>query len=403
MKAGAARAEITPEGFEPIYLAGFGMGRRATGVHAPLFASAIAIQDDSGAPVVLVSLDLVGLLKVWIDRIRLAVTETDASRVVIACTHTHAGPDTMGYWGPSILGVFPRSDGKHPGYMRWVVQTVAHCIDEAVRSMRPASAKLATFEFDPNWCRNDRNGGGLYPASVALRLSDEEGVIASVLNYASHPEALWEKNRRISPDFVGPLRDSLCADGGELVYFSGPLGAMLTPNVPENATASERERYIDELGQALAAATHDALEDAEELSGPIRHQSVDLKVSNANWRFRLLERLHLVDVNTQDGSVETTAHRVTIGESFELVTMPGELCPETGARLRELLPADHAMIVCLAEDEFGYVLEPSMFEDREYRYETSMSLGQETATTLLDGIATLLPKPEAPEETPSPE
>jgi hypothetical protein len=401
LRAGAARADITPRGFEPIYLAGFGMGRRATGVHAPLIATALAIDTDDAEPVVLVSLDLVGLLKVWVDRIREAVTETASHRVVVACTHTHSGPDTLGYWGPSILGVFPRSDGKNPNYMRWLVRTVAGCVDDAVRAMRPAHAKLATFEFDAAWCRNDRQRGGAYPATVALQLLDEDGPIGTVVNYASHPEALGEKNRKISSDFVGPLRDALCAAGGELVYFSGPLGAMLTPNVPEGSDAAERERYVDRLGNALATAVQKALADAVELTGELSHQSVDVRLTNSNWRFRLLERLHLVDVQTRGGEVESTVHRVSLGDEFELVTIPGELCPEAGTRLHEELGAEHAMIVCLAEDEFGYVLEPSMFDEPEYRYEISMSLGRDTAPTLLDAIRRIVPVSDASGESPA--
>ena len=375
------------------------MGRPATGIHAPLAATALAIEGGDGETVVLVSLDLIGLLKVWIDRIRAAVTETDGHRVIIACTHTHSGPDTLGYWGPSLLGLFPRSDGKNPNYMSWLVRSVAACIDDAVRAMRPARAKLATFQFDPAWCRNDRKRGADYPDTVALRLFDNDDTIGTVVNYASHPEALWEQNRLISPDFVGPLRDALCADGGDLVYFSGPLGAMLTPNVPADANASARQGYIEALGRALADAVAESLASAEELDANVTLQTVSVRLSNSNWRFRLLERLHLVDVRTQMGEVQSSVHRVSIGDAFELVTIPGELCPETGARLREDLEAPHAMIVCLAEDELGYILEPSMFDELEYGYERSMSLGRDTAETVLQAIRGLFPVEETPPES----
>lgn len=402
MKAGAASVDITPRGFEPIYLAGFGMGRRAKGVHLPLKASALALEGDGGGQVVLVSLDLVGLLKVWIDRIRAAVTELDGSAVIVACTHTHSGPDTLGYWGPSIAGVFPRSDGKNPNYMRWLVKRVSACVDQAVRAMRPATAKATTFEFDPKWCRNDRSYGGTYPDCVALALRDAEGGrICTVLNYASHPETLWEKNKLVSPDFVGPLRDHICESGGEFVYFSGPLGAMLTPNVPTDATPAQRMNYSNELGQSLAAATLSALEDADDLAGEVSHTRADALLSNDNWRYRLLERLHLVDVKTENGTVRTQVHHMSVGERFSLVTAPGELCPEAGAQVRSKLSTTHGMVVCLAEDEFGYLLQPPMFEDSEYGYEATMSLGRGTLGTLLDivdGLARTEPDPTESDE-----
>lgn len=399
MKAGAATADITPTDFSPIFLAGFGMGRRATGVHQSLSATAVALQTEGDLPVVIVSLDLVGLLHVWIERIRKRVTEVAGDRVIIACTHTHSGPDTMGYWGPSILGVFPRSDGKHPNYMRFLVERVAACIDDAVRALAPARATAASVEFDPSWCRNDRKGGGAYADLVAVRFDGEAGPVATVVNYASHPETLWEKNRRISPDFVGSLRAAIREAGGHLIYLSGPLGAMLTPNVDASATIPEREAYANRLGTALASAVTSALEEGQSLDGDMVYHRAEVRFANANWRFRLLERLHLVDVKTRNGTVTSYVHRLAIGTGLELVTAPGELCPESGRRLRDELTSEHAMIACLAEDEFGYILEPAMFDDREYRYETSMSLGRETVSRLFAAVKSLLPDSDVAEET----
>lgn len=391
MKAGAATADITPTGFSPIFLAGFGMGRRATGVHAPLAATALAIEADNGPPIVIVSLDLVGLLRVWIDRIRDRVRETSGDRVIVACTHTHSGPDTLGYWGPSVLGVFPRSDGKHPNYMRFLVDRVAACIDEAVRAILPTTAVVASFVFDSKWCRNDRKDGDRFDRVVALRFEAESGPVATIVNYASHPETLWDRNTRISPDFVGSLRTMIRESCGPLVYLNGPLGAMLTPNVDSDATIPAREAYADALGNALGAAVIESLVDGEAVADSPSYARSTLRFHNSNWRFRLLERLHLVDVRTEEGHVESVVHRVALGDAFELVTVPGELCPESGHRLHDESDATNTMIACLTEDEFGYLLEPSMFDDREYRYEQSMSLGRSSVPTLFDALRSLRP------------
>jgi hypothetical protein len=282
--------------------------------------------------------------------------------------------------------------------MRWLVEHVADCVDQAVRSMVSASARVATFEFDAKWCRNDRTNGGAYPDTVALAFDDERGDrIGTVLNYASHPETLWEKNKLISPDFIGPLRESIREGGGELVYFSGPLGAMLTPNCPPDSTPAQRLAYIEALGAALGQATISALDQAEELDGEVAHTRTEAVLKNENWRFRLLERLHLVDVKTEDGSVRSQVHHVQVGSGFSLVTAPGELCPEAGALVRSRLETQNAMVVCLAEDELGYLLVPAMFDAAEYGYETTMSLGRATLETLLATVEQLVPQPSAPQ------
>lgn len=391
LKAGAASVDITPADVRSTYMAGFGMGRRARGVHLPLRASAVYVASGD-AELVLVSLDLVGLLKVWIDRIRDAVTEVAGDRVVVACTHTHAGPDTMGYWGPSILKVFPRSDGKNPAYMHRLVDLVAGCIDDAVQGARAVTMRLVSFEGDEGWTRNDRAGGGRYDHVVAAAFDADTHRVATVVNYASHPEALWEHNRLLSPDFVGPLRQRIGQrTGGEVVYLSGPLGAMLTPDCHAGERdVPDRIAFVEEMGRAVADATVDALADAVPIeAAPLVHDARSVVLGNENWRFRLLERLNLVDVVTRGREVATLLHTVRLGE-LSLVGAPGEVCPELGERIHRRMPGSHRMVVSLCEDEFGYVLEPRMFDDDEYGYEVTMSLGRGTADAIVDGYGDFL-------------
>lgn len=384
LRAGAASVDITPSDVRGTFLAGFGMGRRAHGVHAPLMACATYVESDSGS-VVLVSLDLVGLLEVWVERIRAAVTEIAGSRVVVACTHTHSGPDTMGYWGPSILKVFPRSDGKNPMYMHELVDRVAGCVDAAVRGARPVTMRATDVAVDPSWTRNDREGGGRYDHCVALAFDDERRRVATLVNYASHPETLWEHNHLISPDYVGALRDGIAErTGGVTVFLQGPLGAMLTPNcsaAPKDVDA--RMEYADAMGDAIAEAVVRALDGAEASSDvEVEHRPAPIRFANTNWRFKLLERLGFVDVVTRGDSVTSRIHSVRIGE-VEIVTAPGEVCPELGERIRAAMTGRYRVVVTLCEDEFGYMLEPSMFDEPEYGYEVTMSLGRATADTLL--------------------
>src|ERR1043166_8468905 len=61
LHAGFGEADITPKvGKKPVYLAGFGKGRAATGVHDPLMARAVVLKD-KGTKIALVSVDVVGL------------------------------------------------------------------------------------------------------------------------------------------------------------------------------------------------------------------------------------------------------------------------------------------------------------------------------------------------------
>ena len=109
--AGAATRIITPPiGERPVFLAGFEGDRRATAVHSDLYARALALRlGDQVA--ILVACDLIGLGAADVEDIRavLAARDIDAEGLVVACTHTHSGPDTIGLWGPdqTISGVDP--------------------------------------------------------------------------------------------------------------------------------------------------------------------------------------------------------------------------------------------------------------------------------------------------------
>ena len=69
--------------------------------------------------------------------------------------------------------------------------------------------------------------------------------------------------------------------------------------------------------------------------------------------------------------------------ALEILTAPGELTPEVGARVLEMMSGPHTGIFGLTIDEFGYILEATQFTDPHYRYERSVSLGPKTAEHLI--------------------
>ncbi|HEY3230097.1 MAG TPA: hypothetical protein VGJ87_12820, partial [Roseiflexaceae bacterium] len=112
--AGAAARIITPPlGERPVFLAGFEGNRRATAVHSDLYARALALRlGDQVA--ILVACDLIGLERGDVEEIRamLPARDIDPNGLVVACTHTHSGPDTLGLWGPDQA-----TSGVDPVYM----------------------------------------------------------------------------------------------------------------------------------------------------------------------------------------------------------------------------------------------------------------------------------------------
>src|SRR5678810_965026 len=70
IQVGFGETDITPDvKGKPVWLAGYGMGRRATGVHDPLMARCLVLSDGTDK-IALVSVDLIGLQYPAVKEIR---------------------------------------------------------------------------------------------------------------------------------------------------------------------------------------------------------------------------------------------------------------------------------------------------------------------------------------------
>src|SRR5215472_1636598 len=105
LRAGAAKTVVTPDVHrKKIYMAGFGHNRIATGVHDDLYVRCLALQA-GGQILVVCSVDVIGLFYDDVLKIReqVKVQAPEVSHLIVAATHVHEGPDTLGLWGPDPL------------------------------------------------------------------------------------------------------------------------------------------------------------------------------------------------------------------------------------------------------------------------------------------------------------
>lgn len=395
LRAGVATADLTPHDFPRIRLGGFGFNRRATGVLHPIEAGVLYLRDDdSGEEVALVTVDSVGLGRPWVQAIRERVTRlADRSRVLVCATHSHATPDTMGYWGPSLLFLLPFRSGIEPGYKEQLIARVAAAVDRAVAAAAPVRLRAAAFDVAPGLFTNHRKGGALddHGQVLCVDRADDGAPLATLLNFAAHPEGLWERNTRVSPDYIHHVREALRAAGrGTPLFFSGALGGMLTVSIPKEAPTATREREIERIGRALGETAAAAAAQAPALAGgALRVVHHTLRLRNDNWRFRLLRRIGVLDRPDMGDEVETELNLVSVGD-LRVLTIPGEALPELGAELRAALGNGLSLIFCLGCDELGYLLPQAQFDHKEWSYEVTMSLGRETAARLVDAARDLV-------------
>jgi hypothetical protein len=379
--AGGASRMITPTlGEQPIFLAGFQNDRRATAVHSELYARALALRLDEQA-FVLVVCDLIGLVRPDVEDIRVALAARGVqAELVVACTHTHSGPDTIGLWGPG-----PTVSGVDAAYMAALKQTIVAVAEEALTFCCPVKLRCATTTL-PGYIANYRTPGLMDDELTALQFEKPDGeIVATLLNLACHPEVLDETNYLISSDYAGAACQAIEATvGGMAMHVSGALGGMLSP-----AIAQRDADGVAAMGRAYAEAGIPALAQAPlaDISQMVVRRSV-FELPLANPIYTLAQEMGIARMRDSRDSVSTTCSYVDLG-LVQLICLPGELLPRLGFELKAALPGPGRMLIGLADDELGYILPddefvtPTDYMQPGQQYEESMSPGPNTGSLVL--------------------
>jgi len=378
LQAGAAAVKITPSLTRPVYIAGYELNRVAESVHDDLWARALVL-DDGRTRMAVVSLDLVGVSNQRVNKLRQNIRSVPKENVLIACTHVHSGPDSLGLWGPSFTAT-----GIDPLYMERLNDRIVAAVDLAARSVRPVRLSAGVTTVPDGLVYNSRE-----PIQdkelTALRFEAEDGqTVATVINYGGHPEI--NKSKALTSDFVGVVRETTEKRfGGVAIFLNGALGGMVTPRVSGH-TFEEVERIGRGVGQSAIAALEQA---APVTDSPLTVRRRELRLPLENDGFKLLSAVRVLDSEPKDGMVPTEVWRVDLGP-ITWVTIPGEILPKPALALKEKMPGKYRMIVALGNDELGYILDPEDFDKKRYSYEKSMSVGKKTWPLLFEAAQDLL-------------
>lgn len=389
---GYAQSVITPSLDRPVYLAGFGQNRRALTIHDDLYARALALTDGSTS-VVLVAVDLIGLgHNVYLALQNRLCTTHPGAGLLIAATHTHHGPDTIGLWGPD-----ESTSGVDPAYMAGLQTQIADTADRALSATIPAQFRAASIDV-PGVVRNGRDPEILDQELTCHQFFSpvDNSVLATWLIFPCHPEVLWDNNLHITADYIDAMRCTVeAASGAPCLVMVGALGGMMTPAMPGH-TFDDAERMGIVLAEAALSALHKAAPKPLTRFAYRRHELV---LPMQNPLFEAAQQAGLLpDLKTDEGMVKTEASLVQLGDSW-FIGVPGELLPELGLQFKAMLKksgAQQAAVIGLANDELGYILPdegfvtPKDWFEPGDSYEESMSVCPHAGSSLTAAIRTLL-------------
>src|SRR5262249_4692753 len=128
---------------------------------------------------------------------------------------------------------FPDGKGgtaRDEKYLESVCARAAEAIHEALAKFQPVRLKIATGEAKGKIAYNYYAEQLYDPRCHVIQALDASGhPIATLVNYAVHPEVLGSEAGVCSPDLVGPLYDRLSAKGGGVgIFMNSAQGGMVT-------------------------------------------------------------------------------------------------------------------------------------------------------------------------------
>jgi hypothetical protein len=427
LRAGVAAIPITPFGPHPdwkgpitesgvwgdaqhrIWLAGFGSNRPALGKHDDLWARALVLEVGK-TKVALVALDFIGYYQnagyYGVDQVMKQLKPgLGLSAVIVASTHNHEGPDTIGLWAPA------NGDGKYKEYLEWVDRRIAEAVSLAADPSNMSAVRVRFGVTNPErspslrglQVRTSHRPPEFFDEELRVMQLIKPGglALATLVNWNTHPESQESRNQQLTSDFPHFVREAVeMKYGGTAVYFSGDIGAVeivgdavalgtldyevingrhfpIDPKSRRPNISFERTKAI---GDAVAAAVFQALASGKEEKVDaltVKSLKITAPVTNPGY-VAMIHAKVLANFSGDDEHprIDTTLYHLQLGPA-DFITLPGEIfpeiiygveahkrtdCPENATgrpyepAVMPLLTGKYHFIIGLAPDELGYVI-----------------------------------------------
>lgn len=397
-KAGVATVVLTPQ--TNIWMAGYASRNKpANGKETELHGKALALEDEQGTRLVMVTLDLIGVprtLRKNLEQRCSAAYNLPPEGILLNASHTHSGPEFRVGRGPADDGEFnPAKDGEV--YGQRLEEKLFKLIGEALAKLEPAKLGYtharAGFAMNrrlptPNGYANSPNPDGPVDHDVpVLRVTDAAGKLRAVLfGYACHNTSLafyqW------NADYAGYAQEFIQAEhpGAVAMFVMGCGG-------DQNPYPRRTLDWCQQHGRALANGVETALTVApRDVKGPLRaaYAEVELDYSKVPTREEFAARLSSKD-KQEAGHAKRFLAKLDAGEKIPntypcpvqvihfgndivLVAIGGETCVDYSLRLKKELSGKGAAvwIAGYSNDVMGYIPSKRVREEGGYEAETAM-------------------------------
>ncbi|HRO45476.1 hypothetical protein [Agriterribacter sp.] len=388
-KAGAAVRIITPDPLLPVS-GGIGTPKPATIKQGDLYARALVLEKGN-TRIAIVNIDNLGWPSVLGNRSRALIKGIAPENILIGVTHTHSAPDAYG---------FPDEKGQSHAdlkYLDWCVQQIADAVNEAVKKLEPASLKIAVDEAKGKIAYNyyapqlyDPRCGIIQ--AIATTGKNKNKPIATLVNYAVHPEVIGSSQGILSSDLCGPLYHRIESKaGGVALFMNSAQGGMVTADnrLEKGGEANDWEECI-RIGELLADEALRIVAGAPVQTNPGLYcaaKTIRFPIDSEIMKYILSKSpLKLAGEKTDTNFATTQINLLNIGTA-QVLTIPGEALPNIGYYVKRHMPTKHPFLFGLTNDAFGYILTKEDFSSfKRYDYVSRTSLGEMTGEIYMNEV-----------------
>jgi len=390
-KAGAALRIITPNPLLPVS-GGVGQPNPVKEKKGELYARALVLEKGN-TRVAIVNVDNLGWTAILGDRSRALIKGIPPENILIGCTHTHSAPDAY---------AFPDENGKTGAdlkYLDWCTKQIADAVNEAITKLEPASLKTAVDEAKGKISYNyyadklfDPRCGIIQ--TIATTGNNKGKVIATLVNYAVHPEVIGPDRGILSPDLCGPLYERIESKvGGIALFMNGAQGGMVTAdNRLEGGKEANDWQECTRIGYLLADEALRIIQKADEQKDPVLYcasRIIHFPVESDMMKY-ILQNSPLKPAVSNPDSVTTRLNLLNIGPA-QILTIPGEALPNIGYYVKRKMHTSQPFLFGLTNDAFGYMLTKVDFNSfKRYEYVSRTSLGEMTGEIYINEALKLI-------------
>ena len=364
-KAGAASGVITPQ--KNMWMAGYANRKKpAEGKVQELYAKALALQDDQGNRMVIVTNDIIGILpsmRRTVEKAALERFQLPRESLLLNASHTHSGPeyrvragreqearDYTAFFETRLIEVIGKSlAALAPARLSWAQARAGFAMNRRQDYTLPAG--------HPNAGKAPNPDGPVDHAVPALRVEAANGELRAVLfGYACHKTALGFFH--YCGDYAGYAQEYLQAHrpGFTALFLMGcggdqnpyPRRSGVVPGVSDLELTQAH-------GRTLANAVEMALiVNPRPVRGPLRMAYEEVKL----------------DYATERAAHDYPVQVIQFGRELTLVALGSEVVVDYSLRIKKDLAGTAAVWVAgYSNDYSGYI--PSLRVLREGGYEAA--------------------------------